>query len=236
MKIAIMQPYFLPYIGYFQLIASVDQFVIYDNIKYTKKGWINRNRILVNGADEYITLPLKKGSDFLDVDQRELAEGFDEERKKIVRKVAQTYRKAPQYDVVFPLIQRILEHPATNLFQYILNSIREVCAFLGVDTPIIISSSIAADHQLKSQERVIAICKALDASVYINPPGGVDLYSEEDFRQQNIELRFLQTGGISYQQFGNEFISNLSILDVMMFNTVEEIRNYIQVAIPENEN
>jgi hypothetical protein len=235
MKIAIMQPYFLPYIGYFQLIASVDQFVIYDNIKYTKKGWINRNRILVNGADEYITLPLKKGSDFLDVDQRELADGFEEERKKIIRKVAQAYRKAPQYDVVFPLIEKILEYPENNLFRYIHHSISEVCTFLGVDTPIIISSSIAADHQLKSQERVIAICKALSATVYINPPGGVDLYSEEDFQQQNIELRFLQTGGIRYQQFDNEFISNLSILDVLMFNTVEEIRNYIQVVIPANE-
>ena len=216
-------------------MASVDQFVIYDNIKYTKKGWINRNRILVNGADEYITLPLKKGSDFLDVDQRELAEGFDEERKKIVRKVSQAYQKAPQYEVVFPLVQRILEYPETNLFRYIHNSIREVCTFLEVETPMIISSSLPADHQLKSQERVIAICNALNASVYINPPGGVDLYSEEAFQQQHIELRFLQTGGIRYQQFGDEFISNLSILDVMMFNTVEEIRNYMQGAVPENE-
>lgn len=227
MKIAIMQPYFLPYIGYFQLMNAVDRFVIYDNIKYTKKGWINRNRILVNGIDEYITLPLKKGSDFLHVDKRELPDGFEEERKKIIRKVAEAYKRAPQYEVVLPLFQKILVYPETNLFRYIHNSIREVSIYLEIDTPILISSSIPADHQLKAQERVIDICHALDATVYINPPGGVDLYSEEDFQLQNIELRFLQTGGISYTQFGNEFISNLSILDVMMFNDRSEIRNFL---------
>jgi hypothetical protein len=227
MKIAIMQPYFLPYIGYFQLMNAVDRFVIYDNIKYTKKGWINRNRILVNGIDEFITLPLKKGSDFLHVDKRELPDGFKEERKKIIRKVEQAYKRAPQYEVVLPLFQKILVYPETNLFRYIHNSIREVSIYLEIDTPILISSSIPADHQLKAQERVIDICNALDATVYINPPGGVDLYSEEDFHLQNIELRFLQTGGISYTQFGNEFISNLSILDVMMFNDRSEIRNFL---------
>ena len=84
MKLAIMQPYFFPYIGYFQLIKSVDEFVIYDNIQYTKKGWINRNRILVNGTDYLISLPLKKDSDYLNVVDRQLAESWEKDRTKLL--------------------------------------------------------------------------------------------------------------------------------------------------------
>ncbi len=83
MKLAIMQPYFFPYIGYFQLINTVDEFVVYDNIEFTKKGWINRNRILVNGKDEYITLPIKKDSDFLHVKDRFLAETWSKDSAKM---------------------------------------------------------------------------------------------------------------------------------------------------------
>lgn len=231
MKIAIMQPYFLPYIGYFQLINAVDQFVVYDNIKYTKKGWINRNRILVNGKDEYITLPLKSGSDFLDVYERELAATFEEDKKKILRKVTQSYQKAPHFESGYELLNGIVNYSSNNLFQFLYHSISSVSDYLGISTKLLVSSNIAADHSLKSQDRVISICKALQATVYINPPGGVDLYSPEVFQNNQIELRFLQTGGIQYPQFNHEFISNLSILDVIMFNSREQIHSYLKAAV-----
>ncbi|RTL57213.1 MAG: hypothetical protein EKK37_14275 [Sphingobacteriales bacterium] len=227
MKIAIMQPYFVPYIGYFQLINAVDQFVIYDNIKYTKKGWINRNRILVDGKDEYITLPIRKDSDYLHVDQRKLADSFIDDKNKILRKLAYAYRKAPHYDAVYALMERILEKPENNLFEFIYKSVSEICQFLEIKTKFVISSTLPVDHQLKSQDRVIAICKALNATTYINPPGGVELYAKNTFNENGIGLEFLQSEHIRYHQFNNEFIERLSIIDVMMFNSREEIKKLL---------
>lgn len=227
MKIAIMQPYFVPYIGYFQLINAVDQFVIYDNIKYTKKGWINRNRILVDDKDEYITLPIRKDSDYLHVDQRKLADSFADDKCKILRKLAYAYRKAPHYDAVYALMERILEKPENNLFEFIYKSVTEISKFLEIDTKFVISSTLPVDHELKAQDRVIAICKALNTTTYINPPGGVDLYSKETFQENGIALEFLQSEPIRYTQFKNDFIASLSIIDVMMFNSPEEIKKFL---------
>jgi WbqC-like protein family len=227
MKIAIMQPYFVPYIGYFQLINAVDKFVIYDNIKYTKKGWINRNRILVDGTDEYITLPIKKDSDYLNVDQRKLADSFIDDKNKILRKLTYAYRKAPHYDEVFQLMERILETPESNLFEFIYKSLQEICRFLDINTEFIISSGLPIDHGLKAQDKVIEICKALSADTYINPSGGVELYNGKTFQENGIALAFLQTGPVQYQQFKDNFIASLSIIDVMMFNSREEIKKYL---------
>ena len=228
MKLAIMQPYFLPYIGYFQLINAVDKFVVYDNIQFTKNGWINRNRILINGKDEYITIPLKKDSDYLNIDQRKLSDGFKTERIKLLRRISESYRKAAQFNIVFPLIESIVNVVEENLFGFIYQSLREVCQFLDIKTEFIVSSTIPIDHQLRSQDKVIAICEALQANQYINPIGGMNLYSKSVFQQHNFELNFFQTGTIEYLQFANEFVPWLSIIDVMMFNSKEKIQQYLQ--------
>jgi len=228
MKLAIMQPYFLPYIGYFQLINAVDKFVVYDNIQFTKKGWINRNRILVNGKDEYFTLPLKKDSDYLNVDQRKLSDAFQAERLKILRKINASYRKAPYFKTVFPLIEFIFNQQDENLFNFIFQSLKTVCDYLEIKTEFIISSTLSIDHTLKSEDKVIAICSALNAKQYINPIGGLELYSKENFKQKNIELNFIKPATIDYEQFNNEFMPWLSIIDVMMFNSTEMLQHYIQ--------
>lgn len=228
MKLAIMQPYIFPYIGYFQLINAVDKFVVYDNIQFSKKGWINRNRILVNGKDEYFTLPLKKDSDYLNVDQRKLADAFPAEKIKILRKIRESYKKAPQFEPVFPLVESVINREEENLFEFIYQSLQAVCTYLDIKTEFIISSSIAIDHQLKAQDKVIAICKALQASGYINPVGGMELYSKETFSKHGIELNFIKSNAIVYEQFNNEFIPWLSIIDVMMFNSKEKIQEYLQ--------
>src|SRR5580700_191306 len=106
MRVGIMQPYFMPYIGYFQLINSVDEFVIYDNIEFTKKGWINRNRILVNGKDDYITIPLRKDSDFLQVKNRFLAESWKSEKRKMLNRINASYKKSEFFEVVYPVIEK----------------------------------------------------------------------------------------------------------------------------------
>ena len=219
MTIAIMQPYFMPYIGYWQLIGAVDAFVLYDNIKYTKKGWINRNRFLRNDVEAAFNLPLRKDSDFLDVAQRYLADSFD--RENLLNQFREAYRKAPEFSSVMPLLEGIIRNPAANLFEYILASIRAICDFLGIKTPLLVSSTIDCDHSLKSAERVQAICKALGADTYLNPVGGMELYSKEDFARHGIDLKFLKALPLEYQQSGNPFVPWLSIIDLLMFNSKE---------------
>lgn len=221
MKVGIMQPYFLPYIGYFQLLNAVDKYVIYDNIQYTKKGWINRNRILQNGKDSLITIPVEKDSDYLDIKNRFVSDGFD--KKKLSNQIQESYRKSPYFENVMPLIEDIINYKDNNLFLYIYNSVLKVCEYLNIDTEIIVSSTLDIDHSLKGQDKVIAICKGFHATDYYNAIGGQELYNRDDFKKEEISLHFLSSNPIEYKQLKNEFVSWLSILDVMMFNSVDEI-------------
>ncbi|CAG4903253.1 WbqC family protein [Paraburkholderia saeva] len=222
MKLAIMQPYFLPYIGYFQLIAAVDLFVVYDNIKYTKKGWINRNRILQNGHDAIFSLPLKSGSDSLDVCERELAGDF--RRDKLLNQIIGSYRHAPHFEQTFPLIERIVRYDDVNLFRYLHHSIVSVCAHLELDTEIRVSSGIDIDHELRGQDKVLGLCRALGAKTYVNSIGGIELYTRSDFQAQGMELKFVRSTSFEYAQFDAPFVPWLSIVDVLMFNPPERVR------------
>ncbi len=228
MRVAIMQPYFLPYIGYFQLIGSVDLFIIYDNIKYTKKGWINRNRFLRNGADFVFTVPLRKDSDSLDVKDRAVARDFD--RSKLVNQLREAYGRAPHFHEAFPVVEKSIMSPLENLFEYIHGSVVEVCRYLGIGTRIVASSSIAIDPALKAEDRVLGLCKVVGASVYVNAIGGQKLYSREQFEALGIELKFLKSHAITYPQFGEPFVPWLSIIDVMMFNSVAKIREFLETG------
>ncbi len=225
MKLAIMQPYFLPYIGYFQLIAAVDTFIVYDNIKYTKKGWINRNRWLQNGSDATFTLPLEKASDFLDIDARQVATDFD--RSKFLNQLKGNYGKAPYFAPTCALVESLLPGVDRNLFNVLLHSIRSMCQHLGITTDIQIASRIAADHTLKGQDRVLDLCRAVGANTYVNAIGGTALYSEPDFAAAGIDLRFVRSRPVEYPQFGAPFVPWLSIVDVLMFNPVSKVQEYL---------
>jgi hypothetical protein len=227
MKLAIMQPYFMPYIGYFQLINSVDEFVIYDNIQYTKKGWINRNRILINGKDQLITLPLKKDSDYLDVVERELSESWEKDKNKMLNVIKSSYNKAPYFQEIFELVSKCLNNPEVNLFRFIYDSIVLINGYLEIKTHIITSSTIDINHTLKSQDKVVSLCKEQNANVYINSIGGIELYDKEIFKQNGIELNFIKSNPIQYKQFNNEFVPWLSIIDVLMFNDVDFVKELL---------
>ncbi|WP_312583698.1 WbqC family protein [Atlantibacter sp.] len=226
MKLAIMQPYFLPYAGYFQLMAAVDAFVVYDNIKYTKKGWINRNRILVNGQDALFSLPLKKGSDALNIVERELSSAF--ERTKLLNQFRGAYGRAPYFSEVFPHLEKIVNYPRDNLFEYLFHSLTCIADLLDIKTTFIISSSLPVDENLKGQDKVLAICHAMDAQNYINAIGGQALYSKEDFDSQGVTLNFIQYQERPYAQFDKPFVSCLSIVDVLMFNSLDSVRDRIK--------
>jgi hypothetical protein len=214
-RIAIMQPYFLPYIGYFQLIAAADQFIVYDNIKYTKKGWINRNRMLRNGVATTFSLPLKQGTDTMHVRERELACAF--RPKKLMNQFCEAYLHSPYFRETLPLLEEIIFFNHSNLFQFIHHSITLVCESLGIQTDILASSCIPIDHTLKGQEKVIALCKALGATTYINPSGGVELYDHAEFMSAGIELKFIKPDPFEYPQPGNAFEPWLSIIDPLMY-------------------
>lgn len=227
MKIAIMQPYFMPYIGYFQLINSVDKFVVYDQIQYTKKGWINRNRILDRQQDSYLSIPLQNASDYLNIVDRNLSKTWDKDRQKLINKIKQTYQKAPHFNVVFPILEKCMFVTHSNLYEFLLNSLKIIINYLGIETKIITSSTLAVDPELKAEKRVIEICKNLNTDTYINAIGGQKLYGKTEFDKNEIKLCFLETQPISYTQFDNEFVPSLSIIDVMMFNSVEEIKKML---------
>lgn len=222
MKIAIMQPYFFPYIGYFQLLNAADKFVVYDNIKYTKKGWINRNRIMVGCKDQLFTIPLRNASDYLDIRDRYLSEDAADELKKVLRRIQASYGSSPYYHEVYPLIESCFLYEHKNLFHYLYHSIAQISSFLGITTEIMVSSHIQANHELKGEMRVLSICKSLQATDYINAIGGTELYSKETFSDQNLNLHFLKTNAITYRQSAADaFIPNLSIIDVLMYNGKE---------------
>jgi hypothetical protein len=223
MRLAVMQPYFLPYLGYFQLIAACDTFVVYDNIEYTKKGWINRNRLLRDGEAVTFSLPLKGASDTLAVCDRELAADFGPE--KLLNQFRGAYSKAPFFQSTFALLERIVRHSDWNLFRYLQNSLDLLCEYLEIKTKRLVSSAVPIDHSLRKQEKVIAFCQCLGASAYVNPIGGVELYSQADFEAEGITLKFLRMKATEYAQYDAAFVPGLSIIDVLMFNPIETVRD-----------
>ncbi len=218
MKAAIMQPYFFPYLGYFQLIAAVDVFVIYDDVNYTNRGWVSRNNILASGHPQRITLALGHRSQNLWPNQMEV---FDN-GAKLLKTLAQHYRKAPQFQQVFPMLEAVIQYRDKNLGNYLAHLLKTVCAAMGIQTPLLRSSDLQKDDTLKGQEKILAICRQLQATHYVNSIGGRELYQAAAFAAQSMQLSFLQTRAISYRQFGQPFVPNLSIIDVLMFNDLAQ--------------
>lgn len=219
MKLAIMQPYFLPYISYFQLIKAVDKYVIYDDVNFIKGGWINRNRILLNGSAFMINVPMIGSSPNKKINEIQVGTN----KEKLLLTIKQAYHKSPFFIDVFPLINDIIKFDSNNLALYISNSIVKIAEYLKIKTEFVLSSQIIKDNDLKGQDKVITICKILGATYYYNAIGGQELYNKSDFAFENVKLNFIRTKLIEYQQFSDEFIPFLSILDVLMFNSVDEI-------------
>jgi len=221
--IGIMQPYFLPYIGYWQLLNAVDEFIVYDNIQFTKKGWIHRNRHLSGGNDKMFSIPLKKDSDYLDICERFPAPQYKKDGIKLMRKLEGAYQKAPFFEETFPLINQCINQEDTikienkNLFEVVLYSVKKIADHLEINTKMTISSTIDINHDLKAADRVVDICHHQKATTYINSIGGTHLYDKQSFKEQGLKLCFLKARLIEYKQFNENFIPALSIIDILMF-------------------
>ena len=226
MKIGIMQPYIFPYIGYFQLINAVDKFILYDDVNFINKGWINRNRMLNNGKDSLFSIPLKEASQNKLINEIEV--NWDSAWKsKFLKTLEQCYKKAPFYQETLLIIQQTLNVDDEPISKIVEHNLRLICKYLDIKTEIVSSSAIYQNSHLKAQERILAICLQEKATQYINPIGGLELYDKDFFEAQNIQLNFIKSKLIQYPQFKNEFVPWLSMIDVLMFNSKEEIISFI---------
>ncbi len=241
MKLGIMQPYFFPYIGYFQLINVVDKYILYDNLNFIKEEWVNRNQILVNHLyKSIITVPLKHKSSYTKIRDIEMDE-TKSWRKKLLKTLEFNYKKAPMFNNVYPFLNELINFETTLLSEFNINAVKELCKYLQINT-IIESDSQKYQHiedelcnynMLNNQVidkkilRVLNICNKEKSDIFYNAIGGIELYPKNLFAQNGIQIFFIKTKPIYYKQFDNEFIPNLSIIDVMMFNSIEEINKML---------
>jgi len=225
-KLAIMQPYFFPYIGYFQMMNAVDKFVIYDDVTYIKNGWINRNRILVNGMEYMYTIPLKNASSNTLIKEIQISLNT-RTVTKLLKTLQQNYRKAPYFEEAFLLISSIFNQETKFIRDLCLKSLQLINMYLDMDTFIVETSTIYNNQNLKSQDRIIDICLQEKANHYVNLIGGQDLYDKKTFTNRGINLNFLESKEIKYSQFTNQFIPWLSMIDVMMFNSPQKIKQML---------
>ncbi|SDI03314.1 WbqC-like protein family protein [Pseudobutyrivibrio sp. 49] len=228
MKLGINQPYFFPYIGYWQLMNAVDEYVLADNLNFIKQGYINRNKILINKEPQYFRLPVRKPSQNKLINEHETSL-TEEEIEKMLHTLQCEYRHAPNFEHVYEHVKQVLEFGLTeegkNLATFLENAITLTARELGITTPIKLASrDVILDRDYKRENYVIATCKKLGGTEYYNAIGGRKLYFQDFFRANEVGLKFVKTKeDISYEQFGDEFIPNLSIIDVMMFCSKEQI-------------
>jgi hypothetical protein len=224
-KLGIMQPYLFPYIGYYQLMHAVDRFVVADDVTFIKQGWINRNRLLINGSAAYFTVPLRRHAADALIRDVEIADGQQQRwRGTLLKTIGNFYRRAPSFDRVYPIVERVIGGPFTRIADMARASLREVVDYLGMPVSVVESAAIYGNSHLKGQDRVIDTCLAERADDYVNASGGQALYAREAFLARGIRLHFISTGPIEYRQFDGPFVPSLSVIDLLMFNAPEEAR------------
>jgi len=228
MNVAVMQPYIFPYIAYYQLIYAADVFVILDDVNFITRGWINRNNMLLGSKAHLFSIPLEKPSQNKLIYDTKLS-FLVKDREKFLKKIQLSYKKAPYFADLYPIIEEIILYEESDLTNYLHHSLEKICEYLEIDTKIVRSSKVDKDNSLQGQDRIMDICKTLGTSVYINLPGGKDLYNSQDFSAKNIELNFIETefDKVAYKQYSQEFVNNLSFIDALMFNSKDEARDLL---------
>lgn len=217
--VAIMQPYLFPYIGYFQLAHCVDEFWLMDTVDFIHRGWMNRNKLLVNGKEYLFSIPVNKYPRF-PISAKQFAEHAPPALEKLIKTLRGSYGKAPHLDQAIFLAEAVrdklsgqqqsADFTATTEF-----ALRKTFECIGLNTPIHRLSSLGLPDDLKAQDRIIAACRQLGATRYVNMAGGKDLYEKADFEAAGVELRFLEPSLVPYFQGQQDFAPGLSILDAI---------------------
>jgi hypothetical protein len=229
-KLAIMQPYLFPYLGYFQLVAAADKFVFYDDVNYIKNGWINRNRILLGDTVHYITVPLAGASPSRKINEVDV-QPRDQWLRKMLEAIRHAYAKAPHYARVSELIGDVLSSTTTSIATLASRSVIETSRYLQIDTDFVASSALYGNAALSSVDRVLDICTKECADAYVNLPGGRALYERQEFDSRGIDLSFIEPNLAAYRQFDETFHPGLSIVDVLMFNSADQVKAMLTEAV-----
>ena len=223
MKIAIMQPYLFPYLGYFQLIAAVDKFVILDDVNFINKGWINRNKIMINGKSSMFTLPLEQASQNKLIKDIKVAKD-KRWTDKFLKSIHMAYKKAPHFEAVYSLVKKCMEREEKAISDLIYVGILDICEYMGIQTGIEPHSSVYLTEGLLGQDKILEICVQSGASHYINTMGGQGLYDKDKFKEKNIRISFISPVLNPYNQNCPDFVEGLSIIDVLMYNSKEQVK------------
>lgn len=223
MKLGIMQPYFFPYIGYWQLMNAVDEYVVYDDVTYIKGGWINRNNFLIGGQKKLFTISLSGAGSYTLIKDIEIKDDFSKFRKMI----QMNYSKSPYFTFTMSLIDSAISFPERMLGKFLFNTHKLVAEYLDMKTKLRLSSEFEKNEKLTGKDKVIDICKRAGAGEYYNAIGGMELYDKNEFAAQGIGLHFVKPNLVPYKQFKNDFIPGLSIIDVLMFNPKERVKEML---------
>ncbi|MEP6727682.1 MAG: WbqC family protein [Bacteroidota bacterium] len=231
MTIAVMQPYIFPYLGYYQLVAAVDKFVFFDDVNFITKGWINRNRILQQNEPFKFTIPLIKASQNKLINELEIAD-YKKWKEEFIRQIEYNYKKAPHFSFVSEWLKEFLYNKEYNLIgELTADSISKLSGLFDLSTDFVFSSALNYRdvNANGGQDKIVRICELLNADRYINPQNGMDMYDETAFQQKKIDLKFIFMDDIKYDQFNKDnFSASLSILDVMMFNDIDKIKELLK--------
>jgi hypothetical protein len=240
MKAGIMQSYFFPYLGYFQLIDAVDIFHLYEHVSFRKKSFITKNNILDKGRKipVAIKVPIAKKSSFKTIKEIEIQKD-NTWKKQLLKLIYFNYKKAAYFEAIYPLIEKSIMRDETSLHRYNSKIIIDICNYLNINTSIKFDNDDMLDmekalkentevlEEIKSK-RILNICKKIGANTYINPIGGIELYDKDYFQQHNMELFFIEAQIEPYKQFDNEYTPYLSIIDVLMHQGKEGSQKMIK--------
>jgi hypothetical protein len=231
-SVAVMQPYLFPYLGYFQLVNAVDEFVFYDDVNFIKQGWINRNQILDQNSKALLfTVPLEKASSYVTIEATKINSAlYGKWKNKFLKTFNQNYRNAPNFTIVNDLVVEVFDELADGSIGTLASkSIMRISQYLGIDTNFRNSSNeFKGLKELEKDQRLYEICNELKATDYINAIGGQNLYNKSDFKDNGTRLHFLKPNLAAYPQFGSDFVSGLSMIDVIMFNSKDECRMLLE--------
>ena len=229
MRLAVMQPYIFPYLGYFQLLSAVDRFIFFDDVNFIKKGWIHRNQLLVSGQPHLFSVPLQRVSQNKLIKDTYLhPSSYGQWRDTFLKTVDQNYRQAPFFPAAYALLRQVLERTHETIADLAIDSVESVASYVGLETDFRRSSSLPYDRSRKGQDKIMAICQQQKATTYVNPIGGTELYDGATFATHNVALYFIKSADVSYPQQDSSFVSNLSIIDVLMFNDIAQISQLLE--------
>ncbi|MCK0163754.1 WbqC family protein [Marinobacter sp. S6332] len=219
MKLAVMQPYLFPYIGYFHLIYASDLFVIYDDVSYIKSGNINRNKVLSPSGVVRFTVPVLGASQ-----NRLICDlSFSKDVSKVLKMIEYSYSDAPYFEFVYPVILKVLKHEERSIASVCLHGFEAIFSYLGIDKKFRKASGLEYDRTASAQDKLVSLCHKFDAEFYVNAPGGRQLYTKVGFAVHGVKLMFVDSLPVRYQQRTTEFVPNLSIIDVLMNCSPREV-------------